>query len=65
MMFFYLNHQIFMSIDRWNQHYRLLHVLYIQLMKKSLQMHAGRFHIYLMAPMIKSKLWLRLVCAQD
>lgn len=41
----------------------LLLVLYIQMMKKSLLMPAGHFHIFLMVQMIKYKLSLMLVFA--
>lgn len=48
---------------RSNQLSQLLLILFIQMMKKFLQMHVGLFPIFLMVLMIKSKLWLRLVYA--
>lgn len=43
----------------------LLNDLYIRMMRKSLQMHVGPSHIFLMVPMIKFKLLLKLVFVPD
>lgn len=51
------------SVIRQSLHFQLLSALYIQMTMKSSRMLAGLYHIYLMVPMTKSKLLLRLVSA--
>ena len=49
------------NVFRQSLHYQLLHVLYIQMMKKWSLMHAGHYRIFLMVQMTKFKQLLRLL----
>lgn len=52
-------------MGRWSQHFLLLSVSFIQMMKKSWQMPAGLSLISLMVQMTKSKLLLRQAFVHD
>jgi len=63
--FFVADSALHIGLVRRGLHFQLLHSLFIQMTKKSLQMLVGHCHTSLMVPMTRSRLSLRLVSVLD